>query len=141
MDILNQSEIDALLNEAGGGEVREASPASKNAAKAPIQSATVTLPDEYRLETTNQELKRLLPVRVPVVVRLAERRAKINNILNWTAGTIIEFDKKADSDLDLVVSNVTIGMGNAVKCGERFGLRIARIQPWMERLISLGLVR
>ncbi len=139
MDILDQSEIDSLLS--GGGD---SEPSVADAGAGPIaRSATVdaTLPDDYRLRTTEQQLKRLLPVQVPVVVRLAERRARINEILNWTVGTIVEFEKHSDADLDLVVSNVAVGVGNAVKCGEKFGLRVSRVQPWTQRLISMGLKR
>ncbi len=142
MDILDQSEIDALLAAASGGGAK--SEASASTAAAPRPQTThrrMTLPDEFRLRAEPQRLKRLLPVKVPVVVRLAERQANVEQILDWTVGTIIEFDKHADADLDLVVSNIPIASGNAVKCGEKFGLRVARVQPWTERLLSEGRLR
>ena len=52
---------------------------------------------------------------------------RIDAILDIKVGTIIEFDVPFDSNLGLVAANRGIGSGQAVKVGENFGLRVAKI--------------
>lgn len=73
------------------------------------------------------ELRRLLHLHVPVIVKLAERRMRLSRIVSLATGTIVEFDKPAEQPLELMVNNVTIGQGDVVKIGENFGLRINSI--------------
>jgi flagellar motor switch protein FliN len=141
MDILDQSEIDALLSTPVGGH--EDSPTGSVGLAAPDSAPDDggPIPDQYRLEIRDDQLARVSSIKVPVVVRLANRKMYLDKILDLTVGTIIEFEKRADSELDLVANNVAIGSGNAVKCGENFGLRVIKIQPWVKRLISMGMFR
>ena len=53
-------------------------------------------------------------------------------------GSIIEFDKLGDSELDLMINNRVIGQGSAVKVGENFGLRIQTIGRVDDRIRSMG---
>lgn len=140
MQHLEQSDVDALLASASD-LVDEAGSALGDADAPQEQDPQPVLPPQFRLTTTNKELERLLPIKIPVRVRLAERRMRIKQLLELTVGTIIEFDRSADSDLDLVASNVCIGTGNAVKCGENFGLRVIGIQPLAQKLLGMGLIR
>jgi flagellar motor switch protein FliN/FliY len=61
-----------------------------------------------------------------------------DEVLNLTVGSIIEFDRSSDSDLDLVVGNRQIGIGQAVKVGENFGLKVTRIQQVADRIQAMG---
>jgi len=81
---------------------------------------------------------RILRIRVPVVVRLAQRSMVLNEVMKLTPGTILEFDRTVDSELDLLVNNHPIGSGVAVKVNERFGLRINRIGNLAQRIASFG---
>ncbi len=80
----------------------------------------------------------LLTLRVPVVVRLAERPMSVNEILNMCHGTILEFDRTVEQELDLMIGDCVIGSGVAVKVGEHFGLRITHIGNLRDRIRSLG---
>jgi len=57
---------------------------------------------------------------LPVIVKLAERKMPLSNIVGLAAGAILEFDKPSDSPLDLMINNKSIGLGQAVKVGENF---------------------
>lgn len=140
MQHLEQSDVDALL--ASASDLADEAGSAPGDADAPQeQDPQPVLPPQFRLTTTNKELERLLPIKITVRVRLAERRMRVKQLLELTVGTIIEFDRSADSDLDLVASNVCIGTGNAVKCGENFGLRVIGIQPLAQKLLGMGLIR
>ncbi len=84
------------------------------------------------------ELKRILTLSVPVIVELAHQEMPVRKILDFKLGSIIEFDKAFDADLALVVGNRCIGMGQAVKVGENFGLRITRIGKVGDTIRALG---
>lgn len=66
----------------------------------------------------------VLNLEVPIIVRLGERGMSFEEVVNLFPGAIIDLQRDADQDLDLLVNNVQIGQGAAVKVGENFGLRI-----------------
>jgi flagellar motor switch protein FliN len=73
------------------------------------------------------ELQRILRLQVPVIVKLAERRLAMSEVLRLGVGAIIEFYKANGEPLELLINNKAIGLGEAVKVGENFGLRITQI--------------
>ena len=66
----------------------------------------------------------LLRIKVPVVVTLAEKRQKLSRIVELGPGSIIQFDKSCEEMLELEVGNQAVAAGEAVKVGDKFGLRI-----------------
>jgi flagellar motor switch/type III secretory pathway protein FliN len=51
---------------------------------------------------------------------------------------VIEFEKRVDEQLDLVVTDQVLANGVAVKRGEKFGLQITRIQDPRDVIKALG---
>ena len=84
------------------------------------------------------ELNTILRLRVPVVVQIGRRSMPLDDILSLGPGAIIELDKPAEDDLDLMVNNKRIGEGNAVKVGENFGIRITAIDTPAKRVQAMG---
>lgn len=74
-----------------------------------------------------QRLQRVMKLEVPVIVKLAERKILLSEVMRLGVGAIIEFVKSSGEPLDLMISNKSIGHGETVKVGENFGLRITRI--------------
>ena len=75
----------------------------------------------------------LLRIKVPVVVTLAEKRQALSRIVELGPGAIIQFDKSCEQMLDLEVGNQAVACGEAVKVGDKFGLRITAISLPDER--------
>ena len=69
----------------------------------------------------------LLRIRVPVIVTLAATKQPVQRILELGPGAIIQFDKPCDEMLSLEVGNQPVAVGEAVKVGDKFGLRITSI--------------
>jgi flagellar motor switch protein FliN len=69
----------------------------------------------------------LLRIKVPVVVTLAEKRQSLSRIIELGPGAIIQFDKSCEEMLALEVGNRPVASGEAVKVGDKFGLRITAI--------------
>lgn len=140
MKMLEQDDIDALLSSAGDLASEAGGGANATATEsAPMPAGP--LPPEFVLTADRNALRRILPIKIAVTVQLAECRMPLSKILDFTVGSIIEFDRLADSELDLIAKNTPIGTGNAVKCGEKFGLRVIKIEPKAQRLIARGLYR
>lgn len=143
--MFSQEEIDAALNDAQSAvdaltenadtltdrSEAAAVPPPPVAAYQPIGAAPRPLaasPDSFN---------RILKLKVPVVVRLAERRMLLGEIMKMMPGTILEFSRTVEQDLDLLVNNHQIGSGVAVKVNERFGLRVSYVGDVRRRLNSL----
>lgn len=86
-----------------------------------------------RLEELPPYTRSLLKIRVPVIVTLAERRQPLKKIIELGPGSIIQFDKSCDETLDLQVGDHRIAVGEAVKVGDKFGLRITSMTLPEER--------
>lgn len=85
--------------------------------KPPAKSPTVT----------PSELERILQIRVPVIVKLAQRKIDLQEVLRLSTGSIIEFHKSSDDPLELLINNKAIGVGIAVKVGENFGIKLTQV--------------
>lgn len=126
--IIDQKQIDALVADAAG----EAPPPSQPggaARAAPARAASAP---------HRPDLTRILRLRVPVIVRLADRRMSVSEIIRLSPGAIIEFDRGDDADLELMINNRVIAGGSAVKVGENFGLKLTCIGDVRHRIRSLG---
>jgi flagellar motor switch protein FliN/FliY len=84
------------------------------------------------------DLSRILRLEVPVIVRLAERRLLLSEVMRLGTGAIIEFFKRSDEPLELLVNNKPIGVGETVKVGENFGLRLTQIGDVKQIIAALG---
>jgi flagellar motor switch protein FliN len=84
------------------------------------------------------ELERILRLEVPVIVKLAERKLLLSEVMRLGTGAIIEFAKSSEEPLELLINNKTIGVGETVKVGENFGLRITQVGDVRQIIASLG---
>jgi flagellar motor switch protein FliN len=84
------------------------------------------------------ELARILRLEVPVIVKLADRKLLLSEVMRLGAGAIIEFVKSSSEPLELLINNKVIAVGETVKVGENFGLRLTRIGDIHQVIQSLG---
>ncbi|MGN6370442.1 MAG: FliM/FliN family flagellar motor switch protein [Phycisphaerae bacterium] len=158
MSFLDQSSVDALLAQvqaeadgvaahAGAGDAGAVGMAAQKvgdvaghtgygmgssaAAQAAAAEAVANLPD-------TPEVHRLLAIEVPVIVQLGARRLTVGEVMRLGVGAIIEFNKSAEEELDLLANNKAIGRGHAVKVGENFGIKISVIGSVKETIRKLG---
>lgn len=73
------------------------------------------------------DISRLDGISVKVEAILGETKMYINDILNISEGTIIEFDKDLNDPFDIVVSGKLIAKGEVVAIDEKLGIRITKI--------------
>ena len=87
---------------------------------------------------TANELNRILHMGVPVIVKLAQRKMSLAEVMRLGPGAIIEFEKASDQPLELMINNKTVAIGETVKVGENFGLKISQIGDVRQIIASLG---
>jgi len=82
-------------------------------------------------------LKMILDLPVEVHVELGQARMSIQNILNFSVGTVIELDRIAGNPVDIVVNGKYIGRGEVMVVDENFGVRIVELVDPEKRIESL----
>jgi flagellar motor switch/type III secretory pathway protein FliN len=97
-------------------------------APAPARHAASATPAADDLDAALPALptytRSLLKIRVPIVVTLARTQQPLSRIVELAPGSIIPFDKSCEDTLSLEVNNREVAVGEAVKVGDKFGLRI-----------------
>jgi flagellar motor switch/type III secretory pathway protein FliN len=145
--MFSQADIDAVLSDAQeavdalagdvGQLVQQTATNGISPATEPAQPPAVAASATRPLDVSPERIRRILRLKVPVVVRLAERPMLLSEIMKMVPGTIFEFSRTVDQELDLLVNNHQIGGGVAVRVNERFGLRVTQIGDMRGRINSL----
>lgn len=94
--------------------------------------------DQEPSDAGNGNFTHLLKLRVPVVIRLAHKKMDVQAISKMMVGTIIEFDKSAGDELEIMIRNKPIGYGVAVRTGESYGLRITSLCDIRETIAAMA---
>lgn len=116
------------------GNVRQESPSYE------IQSASYQNFDEQEtVLTTDQSnnLNMILSVPLEVTVEIGSTKRKIKEILDFTAGTILELDKQAGSQVDIFVNGQRIAKGDVVVVDDYYGVRITEISSNVDIINAL----
>jgi len=88
-------------------------------------------------EERTRRIRQILKLPVPVIVKLAEKRILLGQLMDLGPGAIVTFDKPCEELLDLCVNNQVYCRGEAVKIGEKFGLKVNEIGSYEERRDAL----
>jgi flagellar motor switch protein FliN/FliY len=133
--IVDKAQIEALKRQAQREPNGAQSPPSAAASDASAAGPSAPL---IRPGRPAGKIQRILHLHLPVIVRLAQRRMTIGTIRRLSLGSIIEFTCNVDRPLDLMINNQLIGRGEAVRVGDRFGLRIFEIRDRADRIQAMG---
>lgn len=76
-------------------------------------------------ETNN--LNMIMSVPLEITVEIGRTTKKIKEILDFSAGTIVELDKQAGSQVDVYVNGKAIAKGNVVVVDDYYGVRITEV--------------
>ena len=84
-----------------------------------------------------RRLELLLDVPLEVSVELGRARLSIQDLLNLSAGSVVELDKIAGEPLDILINDRLIARGEAVVVNDKFGVRLTDIVSPSERIARL----
>jgi flagellar motor switch/type III secretory pathway protein FliN len=68
-----------------------------------------------------------------VVVTLAQKRQALGRVVELGPGSILQFDKSCEDMLELLIGGQPVALGEAVKVGDKFGLRVTSMVSPGER--------
>jgi len=111
---------------------------SQQTPQPPDQADTDINDDNTSTYDQPENLDRILSMKVPIIVRIAKKKMKVGEVMKLNIGTVIQFDQDAYQYIDLMVNNETIGLGQPVKIGENFGLKITQLGDITDTIKSLG---
>ena len=103
-----------------------------------LQVSPPQIEQEGEVGPSQGEVRRILGLEVPIIVKLAERKLTLGEVMRLGQSAIIEFFKSSDEPLELLVNNKPIAIGEAVKVGENFGLKITQIGDVRQIIRTLG---
>ncbi len=110
--------------------VAEAPVVEAPAAEAASPAARPVLSGPIDFSSLPAYSRSLLKIQVPVRVVLASRKEDLKDIVELAPGSIIKFNKACDELLKVHVGDQAVAEGEAVKIGDKFGLRVmAMLMP------------
>ena len=86
----------------------------------------------------SRELEFLFDVPLQVSVEVGRARILLKDLLQMGEGYVVELDKLAGEPLDLYVNSRLIARGEAVRVGEKFGIKLTEVVSPSDRVEKLG---
>jgi flagellar motor switch protein FliN/FliY len=84
------------------------------------------------------DVKTILNLTVPVIVQVGQQKVAMDDVLTLCPGAILELNKSAEEELDLLINNIKIGTGVAVKVGENFGFSVTNVGSPSDIVKAMG---
>ncbi len=151
--MLSQADLDALIAAAGQSSEDdepadgyaepedEAAPAQASG-QAAGRSGLVDLPSFAPAapaplsQSSESGLGRVRDIPLEVTVELGRTRLLIRDIMDLSAGSIIELDKIAGEPVDLFANGMLVARGEVIVIDDNFGVRVTEIITAQERSAS-----
>ncbi|MCY9673518.1 MULTISPECIES: flagellar motor switch phosphatase FliY [Bacillus] len=129
--------------QAQSAPAQQAAPAKRQAKPKPAAPVNVA-PVEFEAfsepqHTTSQlgNLDMLMDIPLSITVELGRTQRSVKEVLELSAGSIIELDKLAGEPVDILVNKRIVAKGEVVVIDENFGVRVTDILSQSERLSNL----
>jgi len=94
---------------------------------APMQYESFDDEEEELSEEQRTNLGLIMSVPLQVTVEIGRTKKKIKDILEFSQGTIVELDKQAGSQVDIIINGQVIAKGDVVVVNDNFGVRVTEI--------------
>ena len=98
---------------------------------------TPALPPAPLAPTRDPKLELLMDVELDVTLRFGERQMALRDILDLSAGSVVELNQYVQDPVELLVGKKVIARGEVVVVDGSYGLRVMEIISPMERIESL----
>ena len=86
---------------------------------------------------TRSYVRTLMKIPLEVRVSLASISLPVERIVRLAPGSMIQFAKSADDPLEIRIGDTVVAHGEAVKVGDKFGVRLVSVTLPPERFRSL----
>ena len=75
----------------------------------------------------------LLDIELPVTVRFGRTQMSLNDVLELTRGSVIDFGQGAEEPVEVIVNGRLVARGEAVMVQGNYGVRISHIESRRDR--------
>jgi len=103
-----------------------------------LQETAPPVAQRSGFEDYHRELEFLYDVPLQVSVEVGRARILLKDLLQMGEGYVVELDKLAGEPLDLYVNARLIARGEAVKVGDKFGIKLTEVVSQSDRVENLG---
>jgi flagellar motor switch protein FliN len=100
----------------------------------PDEESSALLGDLGEAIPDTANLDMLLDVGLNITVELGRTRLKFRDVLNLSAGSIVELDKLTSEPVDILVNGALLASGEVVVIDDQFAIRITKLLNRVERL-------
>ena len=125
-----------LIAELGSALVTALNPVTPPVPQA-LELPTPTPPPAPLAPTRDPKLELLMDVELDVTLRFGERQMALRDILDLSAGSVVELNQYVQDPVELLVGKKVIARGEVVVVDGNYGLRVMEIISPMERIESL----
>jgi len=125
-----------LILDLGSALVTALNPAPSLAHPA-LELPPPTQPPAPLAPTRDPKLELLMDVELDVTLRFGERQMMLRDILDLSAGSVVELNQYVQDPVELLVGKKMIARGEVVVVDGNYGLRVIEIISPMERIESL----
>ncbi|WP_028579358.1 flagellar motor switch protein FliN [Desulfogranum japonicum] len=94
-------------------------------------------PSAAMSQNANRDLEFLFDIPLQVSVEVGRAKILLKDLLQMGEGYVVELEKYAGEPLDLYVNSRLIARGEAVKVGDKFGIKLTEIVSQSDRLENL----
>ncbi|PTA84621.1 flagellar motor switch phosphatase FliY [Bacillus sp. Nf3] len=102
---------------------------------APVEFEAFSEPQHTTSQLGNLDM--LMDIPLSITVELGRTQRSVKEVLELSAGSIIELDKLAGEPVDILVNKRIVAKGEVVVIDENFGVRVTDILSQSERLSNL----
>jgi flagellar motor switch protein FliN len=89
-------------------------------------------PPPNPLPEQEHKLGRFMNMEISVTLRFGSRRMLLREILELSAGAVVELDRQVQDPVDLLVDGKLIARGEVVVVDGNYGLRVTTVIPAQE---------
>ncbi|HHB76426.1 MAG TPA: flagellar motor switch protein FliN [Desulfobulbus sp.] len=103
-----------------------------------LEEAGPQQPKPQQTQDNCRDLEFLFDVPLRVSVEVGRARILLKDLLQMGEGYVVELDKFSGDPLDLYVNSRLIARGEAVKVGDKFGIKLTEVVSQSDRIARLG---
>jgi len=106
-----------------------------------LEETNAPQPEAMQTQKTQdncRDLEFLFDVPLQVSVEVGRARILLKDLLQMGEGYVVELDKFSGDPLDLYVNSRLIARGEAVKVGDKFGIKLTEVVSQSDRIARLG---
>lgn len=108
--------------------------ASKSTVKATPYSYKQLIPESNDINFNDSNFELIMSVPIQITVELGKTKKKIKDIAELTVGNIVELDRQAGDQVDVVANGRLIARGDVVVVDDNYSVRITEIMKAKENL-------